>query len=161
MIVCGTGHRPNKLDGYDECVWGPPWQVAVDWLRENESKVERVISGGALGWDQELARACYTMCVPFALYLPFKDFDSKWPIKSREELEWLCGVADDIIYVCEPGYAPWKMQVRNEAMVNDSDLVLALWDGTPGGTANCIKYASKIDKPIENLWEKYSEKENT
>jgi hypothetical protein len=35
--------------------------------------------------------------------------------------------------------------------------VLAYWDGSSGGTANCIKYAEKKKKPIINLFEKREE----
>ena len=49
------------------------------------------------------------------------------------------------------------MQQRNELMVNDSDMVLALWDGeSAGGTWNCIQYAGKVEKEIVNLWDAWS-----
>ena len=48
--------------------------------------------------------------------------------------------------------ASWQvsawMQTRNEHMVNNSDTVLAIWDGTSGGTANCVRYAKKRGNPI-------------
>jgi hypothetical protein len=46
------------------------------------------------------------------------------------------------------------MQRRNEAMVNNSNLVLSLWnpEKKQGGTFNCIQYAIKKDKPILNFW---------
>jgi uncharacterized phage-like protein YoqJ len=40
------------------------------------------------------------------------------------------------------------MQLRNEFMVNNSDIVIAVWDGTNGGTANCVKYAQVENKEI-------------
>ena len=53
---------------------------------------------------------------------------------------------------CLDGYAAWKMQKRNEWMADKATRIVALWDGSPGGTANCIAYASKIGRPIDNLW---------
>jgi uncharacterized phage-like protein YoqJ len=46
------------------------------------------------------------------------------------------------------------MQIRNEWMVDNAHIVLALWDGSSGGTGNCIKYANRksVNKPIINLW---------
>jgi uncharacterized phage-like protein YoqJ len=39
-------------------------------------------------------------------------------------------------------YHPAKMQKRNEYMVDNSDFVIAVFDGEQkGGTFNCIKYA--------------------
>lgn len=45
-------------------------------------------------------------------------------------------------------YYPAKMQKRNEYMVDNSDIVIAVWDGTKGGTYNCVKYAQKLEKKI-------------
>ena len=37
-------------------------------------------------------------------------------------------------------YTSAAMQVRNEWMADHCDVLLALWNGTPGGTANCLRY---------------------
>lgn len=153
MIICGTGHRPDKLGGYGPEVMTVLIGLAKDWL--TAYKPDSIISGGALGWDQALAWAAHYTYIPFTLALPFSDFWSKWPAKSQDELELLVSLADKVVYVCEEGYAPYKMQKRNEWMVDNSDGVLALWNGSSGGTGNCIKYAMKVGKPINNLWEQY------
>ena len=33
-------------------------------------------------------------------------------------------------------------------MVDRSDFVLAFWNGTKGGTGNCVEYAKKQGKPV-------------
>jgi hypothetical protein len=45
------------------------------------------------------------------------------------------------------------MQIRNEWMVDHCTHVAALWDGSPGGTGNCIRYVRKIGRPFDNLWQ--------
>lgn len=45
-------------------------------------------------------------------------------------------------------YSPWLMQKRNEYMVDNVDEVLAFFDGTTGGTKNCIDYANKMGKEV-------------
>ena len=41
------------------------------------------------------------------------------------------------------------MQIRNRWMVDNSDLVLAVFDGKKeGGTWNCVKYAKSKNKEI-------------
>lgn len=40
------------------------------------------------------------------------------------------------------------MQKRNEYMVDHSDKVIAVWDGSKSGTKNCIDYAKKVGKDI-------------
>lgn len=53
-----------------------------------------------------------------------------------------------IIAVNDDPYAPWKMQARNEWMIDNSNAVIAVWDGSPGGTANNIKYAEAKERPV-------------
>jgi uncharacterized phage-like protein YoqJ len=156
MIICGTGHRPDKLGGYGIAAHVRLIALAKDGLLSLRPRVSTVISGGALGWDQALAAAAMDLEIPYQMYLPFPEFWSKWPKDSQEYLELLCSTAAKIRYVSEAGYNPYKMQVRNEAMVDSSELVLALWNGTSGGTANCVKYAEKVGKPVVNLWDKYN-----
>jgi len=50
------------------------------------------------------------------------------------------------------------MQKRNEWMVDHSDYVIAVWDGSKGGTGNCVKYAIKQEKEILQLNPKTLEK---
>lgn len=155
MIICGTGHRPDKLGGYGDEVFNKLVSVAREYFTA-EGYIKKVISGGALGWDQAIAQAAIDLNIPLALALPFPDFDSRWPEKSRAFLGQLSGQAEEVHFVCEAGYAPWKMQQRNEWMVDNAEGVVALWNGTNGGTGNCIKYATKVGKPIINLWESYN-----
>jgi uncharacterized phage-like protein YoqJ len=154
MIICGTGHRPDKLGGYSVEVEDKLMLLARDWIIAY--KPELVISGGALGWDQALAWAAHYTNTSYTMALPFKGFECKWPQASMNKLHDLMRNASNVYYVCDDGYAPWKMQERNEWMVDHAEQVLALWNGTSGGTANCIKYAEKVGKPIINLWDTWN-----
>ncbi|MFA5401743.1 MAG: hypothetical protein WC359_14930 [Dehalococcoidia bacterium] len=42
-------------------------------------------------------------------------------------------------------------ELRNQYMVDSADLVIACWDGSSGGTANCVKYAEKAGIPWINI----------
>ncbi len=44
------------------------------------------------------------------------------------------------------------LNARNERMVDDGDKILALHNGSRGGTWNCIHYAEKMARPIHNAW---------
>lgn len=63
-------------------------------------------------------------CTPF-------DQDTKQATSASTEL----------VVVCGGGYSPEKMQRRNAWMVDHCDFLLACWDGSPGGTGNCMAYA--------------------
>ena len=154
MIVAGTGHRPDKLGGYSDAAHERLVTVACSAIGDLRGDVSRVISGGALGWDQALADAAIRLGLPLTLALPFEGFECKWPKSSQEFLHSLMNPAD-VVFVCEPGYAPWKMQQRNKWMVDNCDVLLALWNGTDGGTHNCIKYANSVGRQIINTWDIY------
>jgi uncharacterized phage-like protein YoqJ len=49
------------------------------------------------------------------------------------------------------GYASYKMQRRNEMMTDSVDKMVGVWDGTSGGTANCVRYIKKVGKPFIHL----------
>lgn len=151
MRVAGTGHRPNKIGGYD--YYAPQRQ----WIRQQvrskleDLKPELVISGMALGYDQDLAQVSVEMGLPFVAALPFIGQESQWPKSSQDYYFWLLERAEDVIVVTGGGYSAYKMQVRNEFMVNNCDILLACWDGSDGGTGNCVKYARK-HKPADCIY---------
>jgi uncharacterized phage-like protein YoqJ len=152
-IVAGTGHRPHKLGGYSSDVQKRLQNLAERWLSDNGP--HKVISGVALGWDTALAKAAIALGIPLIAAVPFEGQESKWPKASQIVYRDLLEQADDIVFVSEAGYAPWKMQARNKWMTDNCTTLLALWDGTSGGTGNCIQYATKTGKPVINLWDEY------
>lgn len=160
MIIAVTGHRPNKLGNeYDS---NGPYS---DWIRENfikiieEKKPTLAISGMALGVDMIWAETAYEKGIKVLAAIPFKGQECKWPEKSRNRYSNFLQQENVEIYcVCEGAYTPWKMQARNEYMVDKANILLAVWDKTPGGTANCVKYAQEQEKDIiyidPNGWKK-------
>jgi uncharacterized phage-like protein YoqJ len=116
---------------------------------------KKVITGMALGWDTALAEAAIKLHIPYIAAIPFVGQESRWQPAQQDHYFDLLAAAEDVVVVCEGDYAPWKMQRRNEWMVDHSDLVLALWDRSPGGTANCIRYAEERGKTWLNFWGEY------
>ncbi len=142
-----TGHRPNKLGGYASS----PIQIEVRaWMRAELNTFHlrygprlRAISGMALGVDQWWAEEALRLGVPLHAYVPFIGQEAAWPIASREHYQHLLGQAETVV-ICSPGgYAARKMQIRNQRMVDDAQIYLAVWDGTYGGTANCVGYMTQ------------------
>jgi uncharacterized phage-like protein YoqJ len=152
-IICGTGHRPDKLGGYSLRVSNKLITLARAELEI--LKPDEVISGMALGWDQALAEAAIDLGIPFIAAVPFEGQQNKWPMPSRIAYQILLRKAKEVVIVKEGGYATWKMQKRNVWMVDRSTTVLALWSGSSGGTKNCIEHAKIKGKNVINLWEKW------
>jgi uncharacterized phage-like protein YoqJ len=160
LIVAGTGHRPDKIrigsrNAYDEAVALRLMQFAMRCLTKLQP--ELVISGMALGWDQALAAAAVWLKIPFDAYVPFTGQESMWPQASQRQYRALLAKARRTVMSCEGSYAAWKMQRRNQDMVGACTTLLALWDGSPGGTGNCVRWAQiqadRTGKPtIHNVW---------
>lgn len=150
MIICGTGHRPDKLGGYTNEAFLKVVGVAQNHLEE--TKPEKVISGMAMGFDMALFQAALNLGISVVAAIPFKGQECKWQEKTQKYYHYLLSKASEIVYVCDPGYAAWKMQKRNEWMCDNADRIVACWDGSEGGTKNCVDYAERQGKMVDNIY---------
>lgn len=158
MIVAATGHRPGKLGGHGHQVQCDLVDLGMRYV--SAARPDMVISGMALGWDMAIAEAARNYQVPFIAAIPFYTQHAAWPKESQERYFNLLRQAHSVVIVCPGEYASWKMQRRNEWMVDHADRVVALWDcqQVSGGTANCVRYAERAGKPIDNLWDEWVKK---
>lgn len=150
LIITATGHRPGKLGGYSAMLDERLKQFAIEEIR-SLSPTE-MVSGMSGGWDTAVAEACIELDIPFTAAVPFRGQDAVWPAAARVRYRRLLSKANRVIEVCDPQYAAWKMMRRNVWMVDRCDAVLALWDGSDGGTGNCVAYAKARQKPVMNVW---------
>lgn len=143
MILALTGHRPDKLGGYDPC-------ALHEWLRAQLRAVfeiqrpTEVITGMALGWDTFGAEVAVTMGIPFCAAIPFEGQERKWPADSQRRYRVLLARAARVKIVSEH-YYKGVFQARNVWMVDQlkasDDALYVCHDGSAGGTLNCLKYA--------------------
>lgn len=154
LTYCGTGHRPDKLKGgFKNFDFTNLVDFAESILIEIEPKI--IISGMALGWDMALAKASINLHIPVIAAIPFDGQCSNWYQKDKLIYEEILKNCKNQVIVSSGGCTSRKFQIRNQYMVDNSDEVLALWDGSSGGTGNCIRYANSQHKSITNLWDKY------
>lgn len=155
-VCCFTGHRPDKLGGYDpkdnhDLLWA--LSTAVEQLIvENNYNV--FITGMALGIDTWAALIVLKLQkkyphIRLICAIPCANHPKKWKQKDQDIWQSICDQAEKVIYVSREDYKPYLMQKRNEFMVDSSHLVLGVWDGTEGGTANCLNYAVKKEKMVK------------
>jgi uncharacterized phage-like protein YoqJ len=149
VLAC-TGHRPQKLN----MEWNGAGPMSL-WVQEKmrkileEQKPHQVISGMALGADQIWAELAVIMNIPFIAAIPFKGQESKWSEKLQNKYRILLGKAKRVVNVSgEDYYKPSFMQDRNEWMVDRSKGIVAVWDGSTGGTFNCVMYAQAEDVQV-------------
>ncbi|MGB3206178.1 MAG: SLOG family protein [Crinalium sp.] len=165
-ILGVTGHRPKKLkvtNPYSDEVLKALMNVALKHLRELEPC--QVITGMALAWDTACAIAqarsqsfaALHLEIPVVAAVPFEGQELSWPkpsqIRYHKLLRKIEKNGGEIVIVCPGSYSGAKMLKRDEYIVEQSDLILALWDRHPsGGTYHTVKYAKKKKLDIINAW---------
>lgn len=152
-FVCAvTGHRPDKLPdkqtGYK--IPNPYYDLVVYGLNQafDYFKPDYLITGMALGVDQWAAELCVNKGIPFVAAIPFDGQEKIWPPQSQAKYHMLLSKAYARYVISPGGFESWKMQTRNKWMVDSCHQVIAVWNGTPGGTAGCVAYATQVGKPI-------------
>lgn len=158
MKVMITGHRPNKLNGdYDltsELSKKIKFKILLELnglVKDREEKIDEGIGGMALGIDTLFAELCIEFNIPFAAYIPCRNQDKMWPQKSKDRYKKILERSSRTVLVNDCEYNQFVMQSRNKAMVDaigEDGVVIAVWDNSPGGTANCVSYAKSKNKTI-------------
>ena len=148
MIVGITGHRPPGLGcSYD--IPNPTFDKICKALEEKftELGATKIISGMALGADQYAAMTAIKMGIPFIAAVPFDGQDSMWPEESRTKFRLLLDKAIEVVVVSPGPYAPSKMHLRDRWIVDNSNSLVAIWNGIEhGGTFGTVRYAQKQQK---------------
>lgn len=154
--VAITGHRPNKLSNdYDlkSPLIDKIHLSILDTLESIDKEMKIIpITGMALGIDTLYALIAIELDLPFIAAIPCLNQESKWIEKSKKVYrEIINNPLCTIHYVTDGEYNHSCMQKRNEWMVDNCDQLIAVWDGTSGGTANCVEYAKTTLKPIHRI----------
>ena len=150
--VCFTGHRSQKL----------PWRFNEDDERCKvmkatlRSEIEKAIQRGyrtflcgmALGFDMICAETVLDFKKQYGDIkiigaLPCRTQDIKWRDKNRKRYRDLLSRLDDVRCIYDEYVGAECMLERNRYMVNNSSLMIALFNGLPGGTKSTIDYAKK------------------
>lgn len=158
IVTSVTGHRPQKLFGYN--YEDERYNKLKEIFKEHliNLKTDIAISGCALGADQMFSLAVLELKndgIPMKLYsaVPFKNFGGNWFGKNIDIHNEILRKSDKVIYISNEDYDKklTQLQDRNEFLVNASDNLISIFDGSPSGTKNCIDYANKMHKKIINI----------
>lgn len=168
MKIAFTGRRPKDLVGYTESKYTKFISDLTELLKSYGTDTE-FICGGAQGFDQlafiasEKVKETYPNCKTH-LYLPFQGQESRWLAHGffgQDMYRNHIAQADTSHFVTDLTSHDYSaivkaLYARNEAMVNDADIVIALypddeWKTSNGGTAGCMRYAIKQKKPVYQL----------
>ena len=157
MYCCFTGHRPESM----------PWITDENDIRSKNLKklllnlTEQAIDDGYTDFFCGMARGIDTLAAEVVLslatenpsvklhaVLPCPDQHINWSEKDKEKHKNLLSLADSKIII-SPMYTDTCMLTRNRYMVDNSDRLIAVWNGSfKGGTAYTVRYAKKENKEI-------------
>ena len=157
--LCVTGHRPAKLpwkykkEGpeYDEYCESLGCYID-DCIRHGYT---HFISGMALGVDMDFAETVlgfkvhYGLDISLECAIPCPNQTLKWSPAETARYKEILEKADKVTMVTDHFFRAC-MLVRNDYMVDHSDLVLAIWNGEQsGGTWHTIQYAKAKGKKVD------------
>ncbi len=143
-----TGHRPSGLTN-EEITWSRKELHKTLARLQKFHGIQEVISGMALGADTWWAESALKLELPFAAYIPFEAQPVKWPDFAQAHWRELRSKAIREIVLGET-YNVGLLHARNDAMIRDAELCVALWkqSTTKGGTYSAVQKIRKLEKPL-------------
>ena len=153
---CFTGHRPVRLpwgsrDSDPRCL-DLKEQLAATLNGIYESGYRHFICGMAEGCDLYFCEAVMALReehpeITVEAAIPFSGQADRWPPAQKRRYERLVSECDRQTLL-QTDYTPGCMMNRNRYMVDHSSLLLACYNGRPGGTQSTMLYAMRENIPI-------------
>lgn len=154
--VSFTGYRPEKLRFF-----GKDDPMFIDFIERLREKIFKLADDGAGVFISGMALGSDTYCAEIVLELkkkypkikliaaiPCSDQADRWSAEQKAYYQELLEKCDECV-VLSSHYYKGCMQKRNRYLVDNCDVLLAIFDGKPGGTKNTVDYAQKIGRKIE------------
>lgn len=134
MNVMITGHRPERLKGREKEV--------KEWINHQLDILQPTlaINGMAQGVDQIFAKIAKDKGVPLLNVYPHR--------RKFHPYEEMLNENENVVFFSDT-YSKSNYILRDRYMVDNADIVLAVFDGIPaGGTWQTIEYAKQKNKKI-------------
>lgn len=159
LICAFTGHRPSKYPFLSD-------EASPEYMRLKEELGMRTdaairadythfICGGALGTDTLAAklvlekRAVYPR-VTLEIAVPCDGQEKYWSKADRDCYGAILAQAD-VVTILSSAYTPFCMFERNRYMVEQSQKLIAVYDGTRGGTYSTVLMALNRGINVETV----------
>jgi len=152
---CFTGHRPDKMKQGESDI-KPPLEKAIDKAIDDGYLL--FITGMAMGtdiWAAEIVlnKKKANPDIQLICALPHPNFESRRSFAERIRYNNILQKANAVKLINE-NYFIGCYQVRNEWMVDHSNLVIAVYNGQKSGTKNTIDYAETKNICVINVLQK-------
>lgn len=149
---CFTGHRPEKLTHSEQHI-----------KKELEANIRQAICDGFVTFISGMARGADIWAAEVVLKIkkegypihlicaiPFRGFENNWENEWKKRYRKIMANAD-LVRCISPSYHHRCFQDRNEWMCNRATRLIAVYNGTSGGTRNTINYALGIGIEVINI----------
>lgn len=164
LSCCFTGYRPQKMpfkiDRRDSAFIAFENRLITRIIELINNGCTTFISGMATGFDiiaaecvLEARQLINHTIVQLICAVPFIEQAKAYPALWRERYDKILEECDKTVLISDRYYSGCYMK-RNIYMVNNSDIVLAFFDGKPGGTKNTVDYAARLGRKVINLYDK-------
>lgn len=149
---CFTGHRPDKIELGEKEI-KPLLEKAID--KAISEGFVTFITGMAMGtdiWAAEIVldRKKKNKNLHLICALPHPGFENRRNFTEKIRFSKIIKKAD-LVKEINDHYFTGCYQVRNEWMVDRSNLVIAVFNGQKSGTKNTVDYAIKKGININNV----------
>lgn len=154
-----TGYRPQKLP------WGSDERDVrcLEFKFRLRESLEYLIgqgyvdflSGVALGFDMIASEIVLSLrekypWIRLIVVIPFDGQADRWTEVQRRRRTTIIEKSDKVVRISH-AYDRGVFFRRNHYLVNAADLVLAAYDGQPGGTAKTVEYAHRQGVKVVRL----------
>ena len=154
--VCFTGYRPAKLPF--KC--SPEDHNYLSFCQKAEGLLAgflqkgavHFLSGMAQGSDMILAQCALALKaqspdITLECVLPFPAQTKGWGAAGRQMHGDILKKCDKITVISQE-YTPQSYMQRNRYLVDNSEAVVAVYDGQKGGSKNTLDYAFKMGRQV-------------
>lgn len=141
---CFTGHRPEKCKRSEKYLRK---QLKIKIQEAIDKGYDTFITGMAQGVDIWAAEEVLKIKaghdeIKLICAVPFYGVERNRTPEQQECYRLILNSADEVVYVCKK-YRRWCFYARDEWMVDHSSSVIAVFNGTHGGTEHTVNYARK------------------
>jgi len=139
---CFTGHRPEKLHCSEAFIRSELMKQTIAAIEDGK---RTFISGMSRGVDIWAAEAVLSLrkelpTLRLIAAVPYPSFEQRWSHEWQHRYYDVLAQSDLIKYIC-PQFSLSSYQQRNIWMVDHSSLLIAVFNGSAGGTKNTLDYA--------------------
>lgn len=166
FCVAFTGHRPEKISGYGS----KPAEVEQTIRRAAAAEISSLAAEGAMeflcgmapGFDiwcgEEVLNLRRNGAIPpetrLTAVIPYRGFEHSFAEEAwRRRYTDLINGADSAVFLAEE-YSAGCFNVRNDYLVERSELLVAYFEGYAGGTAYTVHRALSRGGKVINLFQK-------